>query len=216
MKISPADLHLDNWKLQLVKAAKGFVKDGILNPELYSKAAIKVCFLCKDANLTDSTDDHDCRIWLKDGAFTTFYYRLQEWAGGIQDDFPPIEELSEEAKHDAFMSSAIVNVKKTGGKGVAVYEDILHHAVTYKKLLHEQLSHIKPDMIILGLSYKEIREAVFPNVKWKSSGYHCDVALWKGIRLIDFYHPSSRNAPAASYSLLQNVINSNAFKTLIP
>ena len=58
----------------------------------------------------------------------------------------------------------------------------------------------------MGLSWNGLRERLFPHVVWRASGYAVDIGDWEGRKLIDFYHPSARNAPAAAYCLLEKVL----------
>lgn len=204
---------LSKWRSQIHSSETGFVNDGILNHEKYELAKPKLCFLCKEANYKGK-NDISIMEWYNDGGFGHFSNRISQWAAGIHHDFPPIEDLNQEQLMEALHRSAVVNIKKTGGGGKADDGNIMQHAIQYRELLHEQLSEIAPHIIVMGLSVPSVRNAAFPELKWKSSGYYCDVAIWKNIKLIDFYHPSSRNAPSASYSLLQNIINSEAFKQM--
>lgn len=202
------------WKSKLLSEPTGYVIDGVLDATLYANSTKKICFLCKEANY-QGKEMVDSAKWYKDGGFGQFSSRLQEWAAGMRYNFPPIAELNNKHKTFALKSAAIVNVKKTGGLGRADDSVIAEHAGKYRELLHQQLQELHPDCIVLGLTTRQTRDAAFPEVKWFSSGYHCDVAKWQDIILIDFYHPSSRNAPAAAYSLLQNIVRSVQFESLL-
>jgi len=80
--------------------------------------------------------------------------------------------------------------------------------------IHQEIGIIEPEIIILGISWKKIRTELFPKLEWKNSGYDVAIAKYKKSKIIDFYHPSSRNAPSAAYSLLQNIIRSKQYKEL--
>lgn len=201
------------WKERLHTEKSGYVVDGVLNHELYKSSMPKICFLCKEANYR-GIDMVDSTLWYSEGGFGQFSSRLQEWAHGILEGFPAIQRITYDQKRISLLKTAIVNVKKTGGLGVADDEVIAEHALAHGDLLRLQLHEIKPNIIILGVSTQRTRSALFPEVVWAQSGYYCDIANWNGIKLIDFYHPSSRNAPAASYSLLQNIIGSEVFRNL--
>ena len=109
-----------------------------------------------------------------------------------------------------------MNVKKIGGGSLSEYENIINSVKKDFNFVHKEIEIIAPDIIILGLSWKEVRTEVFPDLKdkWQDSGYDIAITRFNKAKVIDFYHPSSRNAPSASYSLLQNIINSSAFKSL--
>ncbi|MBA7541762.1 hypothetical protein ES705_34078 [subsurface metagenome] len=107
-----------------------------------------------------------------------------------------------------------MNVKKSGGGGNSNNAVMKVYAKRDFEFIHQEIVIIEPQIIITGLSWGSLRKVVFPNIKWQSSGYEIDIGKYKQAKVIDFYHPSSRNAPAASYSLLQNVIESQEFQRL--
>ena len=80
--------------------------------------------------------------------------------------------------------------------------------------LHEEIEIIDPEIIILGTSWKKLRNFIFDKVDWRHSGYDVAIRKYNKAKVIDFYHPSSRNAPSAAYSLLQNIIKSPTYKGL--
>src|SRR5262249_7045932 len=94
------------------------------------------------------------------------------------------------------------------------YNIMIEHMKMNFTFLHRQIEIIDPEVIITGTSWSELRDDLFPNVEWKPSGYSIKIGKFKNIKVIDYYHPSSRTAPAASYSLLENIINSDKFKSL--
>ena len=84
-----------------------------------------------------------------------------------------------------------------------------------KGFLLKQINIINPDIIIwCQKHWVGMRNQLFEGAVWKDCGYIIPVGLWQNKKIIDFYHPSSRNAPAASYSLLQNVVQSKSFQKL--
>ncbi|GAG86637.1 unnamed protein product [marine sediment metagenome] len=107
-----------------------------------------------------------------------------------------------------------MNIKKVGGSGSAKFDQIMDHTRKSFDFIHQEIGIIEPEIIILGISWKEVRTELFPNLEWKNSGYDIAIAKYKKSKVIDFYHPSSRNAPSAAYSLLQNIIRSKPFMEL--
>lgn len=188
-----------------------FVADGIINEEYYNKAFKKILFIAKEPNDPDQKESWDFRkLWNQEFKYP-FTYRIAEWAHGILNDFPEFDELWKDRNRLilSLQSIAFMNVKKIGGRGSSERNEIRKHVETEKDFILKQISIIKPDLIILSLSFwHEIRNMIFGTINWKGSGYAIEIADWNGIILIDFYHPS-RSIPPASYSLLQNVIKSN-------
>jgi len=107
-----------------------------------------------------------------------------------------------------------MNVKKSGGGENSNKAVMKAYAKRDFEFIHQEIVIIEPQIIITGLSWGSLREVVFPNIEWQRSGYEIDIGKYKQAKVIDFYHPSSRNAPSAAYSLLQNVVISGVFNNL--
>jgi hypothetical protein len=216
-KTKNLDSLFQKWEDSNLDCRGHFVKDGIIDEELFEVAKHKILFITKEPNNLNQ-DAGDFRTWWKEELKYAFSLRVSEWAYGIQKDFPPYDIIKKSAsdKLDAINKIAFLNIKKTGGGGTAEFERISNHLKQNLNLIHEEIEIIDPDIIILGISWKELRSELFPDIKdkWKESGYDIAIARYKEARVIDFYHPSSRTAPSASYSLLQNVIRSPEFEKL--
>jgi len=206
-----------DWENKIPEYKGHFVKDGINNEDLYNATIPKILFITKEPNNPNQEAD-DFREWWKEEIRFTFSHRIAEWAYGIINKFPPYDQIkgAEEDKLDALHRISFMNVKKSGGKGISNQEEIRKHIEMNLKFIHEEIRIIQPEIIILGLSTYELRSKTFPELKdkWIESGYDIAIARYKYAKVIDFCHPSSRNGASASYSLLQNVINSPAFKRL--
>jgi len=205
------------WEEQVPKYQGHFVKDGIINEENFQDSNPKILFITKEPN-NPNQDVGEFREWWKEELKYTFSRRIAEWSYGIINHFPIFDQIlsDNEAKINALQQIAFMNVKKIGGGGSSEYERISKHIKMNYDFIHDEIRIIDPDIIILGISWKEIRTELFPDLKdkWIKSGYDIAIARFKKAKVIDFYHPSSRTAPASSYSLLQNIINSSAFKSL--
>src|SRR5207247_2267740 len=105
-----------------------------------------------------------------------------------------------------------MNLKKVGGGGSSNWGEMVKVARAHNAFLLRQIEIINPGIIILGLSWGELIEELIKDVEWKKSGHGIFICKWKGCRVINFYHPSARNAPSAAYALLEKVISSESFK----
>ena len=203
------------WEAETPDYQGKFIKDGINNDDFYFKASTKILFLTKEPN-NPKQEAGDFREWWKEGLKYTFSHRLAEWSYGILNDFPEYEQMwhDKEWFKKAIFQVAFMNIKKVGGKGQSNCAEMEKHLTQNKKWLLKQIEIIEPEIIITGLTWKKLRNQLFDNVEWKNSGYNIAIGKFNNAKVIDFYHPSSRNAAAASYSLLENVINSESFKEL--
>lgn len=205
----------DEWEKNVPEYKGKFVRDGIINEQLYQTTSLKILFIMKEPN-DPKQEAWDFRDWWKEKIKYAFSYRIGEWSYGLLNNFPPYDDIwtNPDSVHKAIQQIAIMNIKKSGGAGNSEYERMLDHLKLNFDYLEKQVQIISPDIIITGLTWKELRNGLFNEVKWINSGY--DVAIGKQMnrKIIDFYHPSSRIAPAASYSLLQNIVRSDNFKML--
>ncbi|MDF0714845.1 hypothetical protein PY092_01690 [Muricauda sp. 334s03] len=203
------------WENETPDYQGKFIKDGINNEDLYLKAKTKILFLTKEPN-NPKQEAGDFREWWKEGLKYTFSHRLAEWSYGILKDFPEFELMwhDKEGFKNVIFHVAFMNVKKIGGGGKSNYSEMEKHLLQNKEWLLKQIEIIEPDIIITGLTWGKLRNKLFDTVEWKSSGYNITIGRYKNSKIIDFYHPSARNAAAASYSLLGNVISSKRFQEL--
>ncbi len=205
----------DEWE-QSVDDYKGkFVRDGIIDEQLYQAVTPKVLFITKEPNNPEQKAG-DFRDWWRDEISYAFSYRLSEWSYGLLNNFPQYDDIwtKKGSAHKAIKQIAFMNIKKNGGTGNSEYNRMMEHVKMNFEFLHRQIEIISPDIIITGTSWNELRDALFPNITWVKSGYDILIGKHKNSKVIDFYHPSARTAPAAAYSLLQNIVSSDKFKSL--
>jgi hypothetical protein len=195
-----------------------FVRDGIINEQEWNITTPKILFITKEANQYGKPAAGDFRDdWQNNISKYPFAYRIAEWSFGIINNFPQFDNISKVPLlyHSILQRIAFLNIKKSGGIGTSSGFEIGRHLDQNLPFLYEEIEIIKPNIIILCLSFNPyIHLRLFKGCVWKSSGYEINVGKWNNCQLVDFYHPSCRNAPSASYSLLQNVFNSQVFKSM--
>lgn len=207
------NLLFEKWEKQIPEYKGKFVRDGIINEQLFNEATPKILFIGKEPNNPEGTIGDFREEWNL-GVSYTFARRIAEWSYGIMNGFPEFDIISEKpgSLEKSLKQIAFINIKKSGGKGNSEYNSMMDHAKKNTDLINEEIEIISPDIIITGTSWEELRNTIFPNVKWEKSGYGIETGKIQDAKIIDFYHPSSRNAPAAAYSLLQNIFQSPKFK----
>lgn len=201
------------WKKEIPGNKGCFISDGIINEHEYNNAKTKILFLTKEPNSPNKEEWDFRQVWNEQVRYI-FASRISEWTYGLLDGFKPYSTIKYEEKLAAIKKIALMNIKKVGGGGSSNEIEILAHLKTNMALLNRQIEIINPELIILGVSWDSIKSNLIKNTKWEDSGYNVDLCNWNGKKVIDFYHPSSRIVPAASYSLLQNIINTEVFKNL--
>jgi hypothetical protein len=193
-----------------------FYEDGIINEELYNQVpeGKRILFIAKEPNATkDDGKYHQSFIeeWNTGKPEYPFACRIAEWAYGIKHDFPVFECIPT-PKYEHLKEIAFMNVKKSGGLGSANSKSITKVVNEQKEYISKQIAITDPDIIILCLSFDcSLIKKMFSDLELKPTGYNIEIGRHKECRVINFYHPSSRNAPAAAYSLLQNILLSESF-----
>ena len=219
-KIEQLRQLFEEWKTTCQSTLNDFYQDGIINENFYESCppGLKILLIAKEPNASnhDQTGDRSfVTEWDNKKADYPFARRIAEWTYGILHDFPPFDELPKDDIFEYLRKISFMNVKKSGGKGFAARKEIYDLVHVQKHFISKEIEIIDPDIIILALSFDEkLITEIFRHCAWQSSGYSIQVAKFGRSRVIDFYHPSSRNVAAASYSLLQNVVRSASFRGL--
>jgi len=203
----------DEWERSNPEYSNSFVRDGIVNEDQYKMAREKVLFLVKDANDPNRTR-WDLANILNDRLSHNFPIRIAEWAYGILNGFPPIDSFRYEPLHDALKSVAVMNIKKIGGGAEAKSQEIALYARRDREFIQKQITLTSPTIIVGGIKTVPIWSEFLDDVKFVRSSFDIRIAEWRGIKVIDYYHPSYRVPRAMSYSLLQNIVQSERFKNL--
>lgn len=213
--------HFSHWQNQHFPH-ETFYRDGIINETSYNSASTKILYIAKEPNASNHKNNETksfCDEWNNTRPVYGFALRIAEWSYGILNHFPPFSTITEDSRYDSLKKIAFLNCKKTGGSGVLNDTKEFNSLVWQQQsLIRRQIEIIQPEITILCLSRsKYLRDLLFPGSenKWVDCGYDIEIAKVGTTKLIDFYHPSSRNVPAASYSLLQNVIASDVFSKLV-
>lgn len=220
-KTKKLDVLFTEWVSHYPEYKGIFVKDGIINEKKWDNIEPKILFIAKEPNHDFNPQEGDFRIDWNNKKLFPFSYRIAEWAWGIINNFPIFEKFYHnsdwlENYSEALQNISFMNVKKSGGGGIANHTEIYTAIEKTKSFILKEIEIIQPQIIVASLVNIDLINSLF-NVKqeqWVKSGYVRCVFKWENIKIIDFYHPSSRIAPAASYSLLQNIIQSPAFKNL--
>ena len=110
------------WKDQKpAEEAERMCLDGIVCEERYDNTNPKILFIAKEPNMGPEEPGFDFREWWGDGEVKyAFSLRLCEWAYGIWNGFPPLEQYdalvdSSNIQSDTIRSIAFMNLKKVGG-----------------------------------------------------------------------------------------------------
>lgn len=185
------------WKKVRPSYGTSFSEDGIINEELWNEAKRKIVFLFKERNGGEGDFrellDKDPNPWPVVGY----------WSYGLQNvtDLPEFKDAVENSK-DACRSSAVVNLKKTPGRGSSNMEEIQQIASSDKKRIEEELRIISPEIVVCGGVFNLCTQQLWGEYERISERVY-KLAMFKDIVWIDFVHPAARvNQDILYYALL--------------
>lgn len=187
------------WKNKDSHKGKLFITDGIIDDNHWVNSEIKVLFLLKeayDSKKVEGSWDLPALIRRKKVSGRTFK-PMAQWAYGIQGvlkshEILPFQEDGANVEH-ALLSSAVVNLKKSGGKSKSNSENLSTYVDEDWDLISKQIRIISPKIVICGNTWSLISKKI-PNKKISDSAYLSD-----GVIYISYWHPSNRASNLMSY-----------------
>lgn len=188
-----------------------FIEDGIINSTRFNNQHTKILFIAKEHNYLGSRDQKDYkadyRKWWNIHVHLQFSHRISEWAYGILNDFATeYDQLTYEQKYEALRSIAFINVKKTSGNSTANPKVICDYIIQSRELLCKQIKEISPTIIVCCFRHDYYIEHLFHATLTKSVSNTFSYGEWDNIKLINFYHPSSRKAKKLLYQVMKEAM----------
>lgn len=217
MKVEEQFLEFENLykELALPDCDRRFIKDGVIEPSLFNKQTKRLLFIAKEHNYAsenfDPTYAADYRVWCQQHVHLQFAHRVSEWAYGILNEFiGDFDEITYDQKHQALKSIAFINVKKSSGRANANSEVITAYIEHSRNLLLKQIADISPSMIVCCFRYDNYPQQLFGIKMERPASNLYSYGTWSGVKIINFYHPSSRKNKRSLYqSLAQAVMSTN-------
>ena len=202
----------NEWKnhyKELGISGEEICQDGIVNEEKYRISKERVLFVLKE---TYEFSGHVKEFIMEPKNNT---WKIGLWAVGILNGFPPFEKINNdvEAKKEALLSIAWINLKKISGGNVSDERIINAYAFTDRYLLKNQINDIDPTIIVA------CGNGVFDSLLWLLEPDNLPVEVyqnspvwdrfsWKICKVVRMIHPSSRNmSNEASYNRLSELLN---------
>lgn len=204
---------VEKWRAAPHHTGQPFISDGIIDPSRWEKAPRRALFLLKEAYDSSETQagfDLCERLrsrssWRRKATIRN----LGRWAHLLHHfepgNIPPFPRDDEADK--AFLASALVNVKKSGGCPRSAEEDIVRCAQSDRERLLEQIGHIRPDVIVLGGTWGAAK------VLWPPLGHDPSqvIVSYRCHRtrlgpLVHFWHPAAHSPKKLLYYGLAGII----------
>lgn len=147
------DKIFDEWINSYPESVRGeFHKDGIIDPDVFSKEKIKILYVVKEPNSKNGNYDKyqgvDLRkIWGEICLKKPFDYNIARWTKIICDGVDAGHSLSWDEVAKTVRRVAIINLKKISGGGSEDREEVCLYSFNDRKFLREQIMHISPSVI---------------------------------------------------------------------
>lgn len=200
-----------------------FVRDGIVNPDKWTKQEPKICFLMPEAggyaDVEKYPDGVDlAAMWNEKGSFTRLMFKFAVWIQAVYDAmFDPIPYVKKpilKQKDDLIRAVSIVNVKKSDGQLIPNYDLLQKFAHEDATEIRKEIELINPDIILCCNTFKFVtgqrpedeegkvrrkRDFVFYKDELKNGAK--DVYRWEDKMILDFFHPAQ-----FKYPLMKNTV----------
>jgi hypothetical protein len=214
------------WRAsELHRDCRIFVKDGIIDPQLWKGAPVKIVFLLKEANESKTQGpEGDLAEWVRNGMRQRpkgkMWWNLSRWAycilglaRGDDLDFPDHDGKPEveSVLGEALCSTAVVNIKKSDGGSSSNDEDLIHYITKDWRYLERQLQIISPDIVVCGSTWHLVSAHLGQVERLRTH-------LYKTTRfyMVDFWHPSNRHAGDLDYFALYGMVKSSRILPTTP
>ena len=216
-KVQTVEELLELWQQRHQNKRKNrFIKDGIINENIWHKTEVKVCFLLKESYF-------DASEYEKDVLLPDRNLKKHHWNAHIScHDGHYVYDLAEHLnKHEPWFmwrkvenwtkvllqilglsvatpiqNIAVINIKKSEGVSESDYQDILSYAYDDCVLIRKEIELVDPDIIICGATYDYcVKAGLFdaPQEVAVLKDFGSRKVLRYGKRIIlDCYHPSAR------------------------
>ena len=188
------------------------VTDGVINPERYLNAPLKVMWLLKEA-----ISDHNWRYqdkfqdfaWLDavtDSSPTITRVTLTSYGilhGELNETWANYPGANEQVAREALCEIAYVNIKKSPGEENHSYDDVITAAYQQNRaLLKDQIALYDPDVVIFGNTMQYVNDHDFPGListELKKSEFNHNFYDAGDKLYIWAYHPGAWNKDEKRY-----------------
>lgn len=214
---------LDAWAQRSHHVGRQFARDGIIDDTRWNSTRPRVLFLLKEAYADESEGPawdlcHHIRDKLM-GPKGKMWNTVSQWAylimQGSHSSIVSYPEAYQDrpGRSQALLSSAVVNIKKSGGTSTSDIEDLKHFATLDADLIRKQVSIIDPDIVICGYTWPIAQEHVWTDAhQIYDLVYESDACLF-----CDFWHPANKYPDQLHYYALASVLSqSGALERIRP
>lgn len=193
--------RLEEINHNLAKENEFLVLDGITDYDQFGKSGMKILWIMKETNQSNTPHADDLRNFHKNvktyPRWRRTYKVIIKATYGILNNKAYNEIPSEADISDILNEIAFINVKKTGGGSNSSWSQIYNHYIRNKEVILEQVACIEPDIIIncsrIFPVFKDLTQ-----MEYQSVG-NFNVAKTKNGLIINAFHPNQRTINQEQY-----------------
>lgn len=209
-----------------VNHRNGFIRDGVVNLNVWEKQDKRIAFLLKEAYGDNSEWDLKEMLRVK-SPWSSIWRRVAEWTYGIQNTtvdkiakYEP-EKISMEENNMLLNQIAVFNLKKSGGEPQSNPNEIKAYANADRIEIKRQLELINPDIVVCGNTMSALNQIYDCSIKTESSHndnwyYFTNVIGGKKRLVLDYYHPANYYPALLNYYGLVNIYHQALIADSIP
>lgn len=196
------------------KKRPDLVRDGVVNEQVYFASAPRTMFVLKEANHDPKSGTwNDLRPFLREGACSTTWDNVVRWTCAAREprhDFrwQEVAPVSKDDRIAVLSTICAVNLKKTPGRGSAVWEDVVRIAHEDATLLLEQITLYDPQLVICCGTGELFAGVLGLDTEWSRTKR--DVwyrQLPSGAMCIGHHHPAARTWQKSLFYELADALN---------
>lgn len=195
-------------------ATEGFVRDGVVCPDLWFSQQVRPLFLLKEAyggGNWDLAADH----LLTDEPMKNHrtWRRVTQWTRGILNttaqELCPFDETVKKLPfgNEYLRRIAAINVKKSGGRSASNSEELRRYVEYDRSELKRQLELADPTVIVCGNTLPYLEIILDTKIKSNPIGDLAYTAQLNGhpVTVLDYWHPSNRYPDLMNYYGLMGI-----------
>lgn len=206
------------------KNNKKLIMDGMINDEQYNQSDKKILFVLKEVNDWTGKNKVSQFLELKNlfhdmngnykGPFGVIWHNVARIAAGIFYYGKQMSEIDNgKTLKDSLSKIAVINLKKTSGSNASNPDEINAYAYYDRKFLFEQISHLKPNIIIAGGVFNPLLWVLNLEIEfssespWNRPVFDSKTKSW----IIPYRHPAARMKKEEFYNNFFELVKTDAW-----
>lgn len=200
----------NRWESEIASDDKAiFIKDGMVNPERYEAAKVKITFILKEVN-SPTSEKWELSKYVRNGGRASTWNNIARWTAAIIENkmFSEVNNMTAECRKEYLAQISVVNLKKTPGLATSKPKEIKTHAEVNREYLIKQLDIYEPDVVICCGTGQIFVETVLgiKNPEWIKPNGPNGISYLRDTQrnrwIISTYHPQARKRKEFLYNIL--------------